>query len=83
MEADSKTTRGLLDDADTKTTFGLVGGKLSVIFYTVITVVGGLIKGVLSNYNLIQVSTETEDHIQSTSETKDQIGITTNTREDV
>lgn len=36
MEADSRTTRGIIGDAEARTTFGWISGAITGVFYTII-----------------------------------------------
>jgi hypothetical protein len=66
MEADSRTTRGILDDADTRTTLGVIGGKFGAVFYTVIGVCQSFLKTTIDSSESIKVVIAAKEFIKTT-----------------
>ena len=66
MEADSRTTRGILDNADTRTTLGVIGGKFGAAFYTVIGVCQSFLKATIAGASSIKAVVEVRELIKTT-----------------
>ena len=66
MEADSRTTRGILDDADTRSTLGVIGGKFGAAFYTVIGTCQSFLKTTIASVESIKAVISAKEIIKTT-----------------